>query len=176
MRFVTPTRRSWTEINYITRGKRGSQAVGDRENQHPAEGVSGPRLSSCSGEKMLEWGPYAREAGLPRPRLSNPGERERNAVMAIRVGSICCSSVPSPTHLSHSKTFSNPFEPIQKSERCIFLKNCVTRLYCVVVMILHASAYEYTTLLLNWIIWNRTALTFNCVNKFYTYTKLNCLN
>ena len=35
------------------------------------------------GDKMLEWRPYPREAV---PRLSSPGERERNAVMAIRVG------------------------------------------------------------------------------------------
>ena len=34
----------------------------DRENQHPTE------------------------AGPPGPRLSTPGKRERNAVMAIRVG------------------------------------------------------------------------------------------
>ena len=38
------------------------------------------------GEKMLEWRPCPREAGPPGPRLSNPGERERNAAMAIRVG------------------------------------------------------------------------------------------
>ena len=30
--------------------------------------------------------------------------------------------------------------------------------------------------MLNWIVWNRTVLTFNSVNKNYTYTKLNCLN
>ena len=32
---------------------------------------------------MLEWGPCPRKAG---PRLSSSGERERNAVMSIRVG------------------------------------------------------------------------------------------
>ena len=31
-------------------------------------------------------------------------------------------------------------------------------------------------LMLNWIVWNRTVLTFNCINKIYTYTKLNWLN
>ena len=31
------------------------------------------------GEKMLEWGTCPREAGPPGPRLSSPGERERNA-------------------------------------------------------------------------------------------------
>ena len=38
------------------------------------------------GEKMLDWGTCPREAGPPGPRLSSPGERERNAVMANRVG------------------------------------------------------------------------------------------
>ena len=38
------------------------------------------------GEKMLDWGTCPREAGHPGPRLSSPVERERNAVMANRVG------------------------------------------------------------------------------------------
>ena len=33
-----------------------------------------------------------------------------------------------------------------------------------------------TVLKLNWIVWYRTVLTYNCVEKIYTYTKLNCLN
>ena len=57
-----------------------------RENQHPAEGAfRTPDWAVAVGEKMLEWGLCPREAGPPGPRLSNPGERERNAVMAIRV-------------------------------------------------------------------------------------------
>ena len=31
-------------------------------------------------------------------------------------------------------------------------------------------------LMLKWIVWDRTVLTSNCVNKNYTYTKLNYLN
>ena len=42
--------------------------------------------SSDQLERMLEWGPCPREARAPGPRLSSPKERERNAVMAIRVG------------------------------------------------------------------------------------------
>ena len=38
------------------------------------------------GDKMLDWGTCPREAGPQGPRLSCPGERERNAVMANRVG------------------------------------------------------------------------------------------
>ena len=65
-----------------------------------------------------------REAGPPGPRLSSSGEQERNAVMAVEWGS---------------------------SERYIFLKNCVARLYCVVLMILHECmcvcivGHSYTT-------------------------------
>ena len=82
------------------------------------------------GEKMLEWGTCPREAGSPDPRLSSPGERERNAVMAIRVGSISCSSVRSPTP-SHSKTFCNPFEPFQIKREVYFSKElCRSSLLC----------------------------------------------
>ena len=38
------------------------------------------------GEKMLEWEPCPNRGWAPRPRFSSPGERERNAVIAIRVG------------------------------------------------------------------------------------------
>ena len=65
-----------------------------RENQHPAGGgpQDPPRLNSWSSEpqsvreKMLEWGPCPRKAGPPGPQLSSPGEQERNAIMAMRVG------------------------------------------------------------------------------------------
>ena len=65
----------------------------------------------------------------PRPRLSSPGEQERNAVMAIRVGSICCSSFQSPTHLSHSKIFGNPFEPFQIKWEVYFSKELCPLVY-----------------------------------------------
>ena len=45
----------------------------------------GDRKFRSVGEKMLEWGPCSREAGLLGPRLNSSGERERNAVIAIRV-------------------------------------------------------------------------------------------
>ena len=60
------------------------------------------------------------------PRLSCPGERERNAVMANRVGeSICCNSVRSPTP-SHTQPFQIKWE-------VYFSNNCVARRYCCVV-------------------------------------------
>ena len=46
----------------------------------------GDRKFRLVGEKMLEWEPCPREAGPTGPRLSSPWERERNAVLAIRVG------------------------------------------------------------------------------------------
>ena len=53
-----------------------------RESQHPAEGASGQQIESLEirtfGEKMLDYGTCPREAGPPGPRLSSPGERERN--------------------------------------------------------------------------------------------------
>ena len=43
--------------------------------------------------------------------------------------------------------------------------------------VLSIGQIEFKCILrLNWIVWNRTVLTFNCVNKIYTYTKLNWLN
>ena len=63
-------------------------------------------------------------------RLSSTGERERNAVMAIRVGvnmlQFCLVSN------SHSHT------TLANKVRGIFFKEVFTRLYCVIVMILHA--------------------------------------
>ena len=74
------------------------------------------------------------EAGPPGPRLSSPGEQERNTVIARRVGgSICCSSVQSPTHLSHT-ILSIKWVVYFSKELCPL-----------VVKFLHASAYEYTT-------------------------------
>ena len=71
------------------------------------------------------------EAVPPGPRLSSPGEQERKAVIARRVGgSICCSSVQSPTHLSHNNTLRNPFEPFQIKWGNIFLRTESTSLLC----------------------------------------------
>ena len=67
---------------------------------------SGPRLMSLEIREMEKW--CCREkstqqrAGPPGLRLSNPRERERNADGHKSGGSICCSSVRSPTPLSHT--------------------------------------------------------------------------
>ena len=79
------------------------------------------------------------EAGPPGPLLNSPGERERNAAVAGRVaGSICCSSVQSPTHLSQIILFVTLSNPFNKSERYIFLKNYVhSSLLCWICFCMH---------------------------------------
>ena len=56
-------------------------------------------------------------------------------LMAIRVGVNMLQFCSVSNYLSHT-TLSNKV-------RGIFSKNCVARLYCVVVMILHAYVYVY---------------------------------
>ena len=80
---------------------------------------------------MLEWGTCPREAGPPGPRLSSPRERERNAVMAIRMGVNMLQFCSVSNSLSHSKTFSNPFEPFQIKWEVYFSKElCRSSLLC----------------------------------------------
>ena len=100
-----------------------------RENQH--------RLSSCREDAGMR--NMSQRGWAPRPPVEQPRRTGKKHCYGHKSGgSICCSSVHSPTHLSHSKTFSNPFE---QSERYIFLKNCVARLYYVIIMILHADVF-----------------------------------
>ena len=77
---VTLARSRWTSNYYIT----------------PARGSSDQLERRCWSENHVQG-----EAGPPCPRLSNPRKQEGKTVIARRVwGSICCSSVQSPTHLS----------------------------------------------------------------------------
>ena len=102
---------------------------------------SGPRLISLEirpvGEKMLDWGTWPREAGPPGPRLSSPGEWEKNTVIARRVGVNMLQFCSVSNFLSHT-TLSVKWE-------VYFSKNCVARLYCVIVMILHAYVDVYVS-------------------------------
>ena len=77
-----------------------------RENQQPER--LGPQVSGCAAQ-----------------------ENGKETLMAIRVvGSICCSSVPSPTP-SNSKTFSNPFDLFQIKWEIYFSKErCLSSLLC----------------------------------------------
>ena len=75
--------------------------------------------------------------GSQAPGWAAQGNGKETRLWPIEWGSIYCSSVRSPTP-SHIQHFQIKWE-------VYVCKNCVTRLYYCVVMILHASAYEYTT-------------------------------
>ena len=96
----------------------------------PAKGSSGQWERRCWNENHVP-----AEAGPSGLRLSSPGERERNAVMAIREGvNILQSLFGLQLPLIH-----NPFNKV----RGIFFERTVSaRLHCVE----DASAYEYATL------------------------------
>ena len=86
----------------------------------PATGSSDQLERRCWNENHTP-----AEAGPPGPQLSSPGERERKAVIARKVrGSICCSSVQSPTHLSHT-ILSIKWEVYFSKELCFVRHYCV---------------------------------------------------
>ena len=85
-----------------------------RESQHPAE------------------------SRAPRPPVEQHQENGKETLMAIRVGSICCSSVRSLTP-SHTQPFQIKWE-------VYFSKNCVARSNCMSLWFMYASTYEYTTI------------------------------
>ena len=96
---VMLARSRWTSNYYIT----------------PAAGSSDQLKKRCWNDKHVP-----AEAGPPGPRLSNPGERERNAAMVRRVGVNMlqfCSVSNSPLT---DNTFRNPFEPFSNRVRGIF--------------------------------------------------------
>ena len=118
---VTLARSRWVSNYYIT----------------PATG------SSDQLEKMLEWEPCPRRGCPPGPRLSSPGERERNAAVARRVGGqyvAICSVSDSPLT---DNTFRNPFQPFQIKWDVYFSKELCPLVFIVLNMFLHASEYEY---------------------------------
>ena len=80
--------------------KTGSQSVGDQ--------------TSCRDAGMRT---YPREAGLPGPRLSSPGEWERNTVMTIGVGVNMLQFCSVSNSLSHT-TLSIMWEVYFSKELC----------------------------------------------------------
>ena len=78
-------------------------------NITPATGSSDQSEKRCWNEDHVP-----AEAGPPGPRLSSPGERERNAVMAKRVGVNDVAVLFSLQLISHTTipfiTLSNPFK------------------------------------------------------------------
>ena len=65
----------------------------------------------------------------PRPQVQQPRRTGKKRWWPWEWGSICCSSVRSPTP-SHTQPFQIKWE-------VYFSKDCVARLYCVVVFCMH---------------------------------------
>ena len=130
---VTPTKKKvGVELLYNSSHRKFNQ-LGDQTNwrQNAVEKTSiqqrepsGPRLISwVSDEVEIR---CSRENQHPErlgPRLSSPGERERNAVMTNRVGVNMLQFCSVSNSLSHT-TYNIKWE-------VYFSKNCVARLYCV---------------------------------------------
>ena len=116
----------WTSNYYITWVKTGSQSVGDQMSWRQVavekastqqSGPSGRRLSSCSWRKHAGMRNRSQRGWPLGPRLRYPRERERNAVMANRVGvnMLPFGSVSNP--LSHT-TLSIKWELYFFGELC----------------------------------------------------------
>ena len=91
---------------------------------------------------MLEWGPCPRKAGPPGPRLSSPEERERNTVMAIRVGVNMLLFCLVPNSLSHT-TLSIKWEVYFSKSLCrwsLLCRRYVSACICVSIVV-----HGYTT-------------------------------
>ena len=150
-KIVMPKRRRWSSNYHITRWRQEVSYFGDQTSWK--QGVeekastqqrdpSGPRLINLAirgfVEKMLEWehdperlGPQA----LGWPAQENGKETQ---LWAIEWGSICCSSVWSPTP-SHTQPFQIKWE-VYFSKRTVSLVFIVSSLW----FCMHAFAYEYT--------------------------------
>ena len=89
---VTLTRSRWATNSYITRCDRKFRWVGDQ--------------SLKSVFQFEEWEPDPAEARPPGTRLSSPGERKRNAVIARRVGVNMLQSLFSLQLTSHTITLT----------------------------------------------------------------------
>ena len=145
---VTPTRR-WTLNYYITRWRPEvsleARPVGDkmryRKLAHSRVGPQAPDWEFWGSDELEIrcWiGEHVPERLGPQAAGWAAWEKGKETRWwPIEWGSICCSSVRSPTP-SHTQPFQIKWE-------VYFSKNCVARLYCCVVMFMHASAYEYTT-------------------------------
>ena len=110
-----------------------------RESQHPT-GV-GTQTPDWEFEDQTRWWQDAvqkastLQSGPSDPRLSSPIERERTRLWPIEWGSICCSSVRSPTP-SHTRPFQIKWE-------VYFSKNCVAPLVSLLWFSMYMSIVAY---------------------------------
>ena len=124
--------------------------------------ISVHRMFRPVGEKMLEWGTCPREAGPPGHQLSSPGEWERNAVMAIRVGVNVLQFCSVSNSLSHT-TFLIKWEVYFSKELCCSSLLC--RRYdsvyrCICIMGLYNNNSR------NLSYWNSLTITKLNINQF----------
>ena len=121
-----------------------------RESQHPAEGALRPPIESwesdeleirCSRETSTQRG------WAPGPRLSSPGERERNTLMANRVGVIMLQFCSVSNSLSHT-TLSIKWEVYFSKRLCRssllcrrYDSACICR--CICIMCLYSWSWLY---------------------------------
>ena len=109
---------------------------------------------------MLEWRPCPREYGSPGHELSSPGERERNTVMAIRVGVNMLQFCSVSSSLSHT-TLSIKWEVYFSKELChssllcrCYDSACIYKCVCIVVMAMqHLSLSLSLSLVLQYAVW-----------------------
>ena len=152
---MTPTRRRWSLNYYITQCtgyfiSLEIRSVGHKMQQRkPAPSRVGPQAPDWAvavGEKMLDWGRCPREAGPPGPRLSSPGERERNAVMANRVGFNMLQLYSVSNSLSHTTlSINREVYFSKKTVSLVFIVSLCSACICRCVCLL-AHGGDYTTL------------------------------
>ena len=108
----THKKKVYVELLYNSEHRKFNQLATryGRESQHPAEGALTHPINQFGDQ--TSWREDAgmstcpREAGPPGPRLSIPGERERNVVMANRLGVSMLQFCSVSNSLSHT-TLSN---------------------------------------------------------------------
>ena len=92
-----------------------------RESQHPAEWDLRPPINQfgdqTSWEKMLEWEHVPERLGSQAPGWAAQENGKETRLWPIEWGSICCSSVRSPTP-SHKQPFQIEWEVYFSKELC----------------------------------------------------------
>ena len=113
--------------------------------------------------------PAPREAGPPGPRLSSPGKRERNAVVAIGVGVNMLQFCSVSNSLSHT-TLSIKWEVYFSKELCcssLLCRDYDSACICVYIVV---HGYTTRTNACNHI-WNTLVMTVSCF-VFYNANRL----
>ena len=101
----------------------GSDLLETRESKHLAEWAPRPPIEQLQleirqvGEKMLDWGTCPREAGSQGTGWAAKENGIETRLWPIEWGSICCSSVWSPTP-SHTQPFQIKWEVYFSRELC----------------------------------------------------------